>query len=80
MKFLLPNFINKEVIVQVEGMAVDYNFIKTMGITVIQGRDFSEEYGSDLTQSAILTKQLLNSWKYRIRLESKLEIIHNWSC
>jgi putative ABC transport system permease protein len=56
MKFLLPNFINKEVIVQVEGMAVDYNFIKTMGITVIQGRDFSEEYGSDLTQSAILNE------------------------
>jgi putative ABC transport system permease protein len=56
LKFLLPNFVNKEVIIQVEGMAVDYNFIKTMGIKIIAGRDFSEEYGSDLSQSAILNE------------------------
>jgi putative ABC transport system permease protein len=56
MKFLLPNFMNKEAIVQVEGISVDYSFIKTMGIPVIQGRDFSEDFGSDLTQSAILNE------------------------
>jgi putative ABC transport system permease protein len=56
MTYLLPNFLNKDVKVQVEGLSVDYNFIKTMGITLLQGRDFSEEFGSDLTQSAILNE------------------------
>jgi putative ABC transport system permease protein len=37
-------------------MAVDYNFLKTMGISVIKGRDFSEEFGEDLTKSAILNE------------------------
>lgn len=56
MTYLLPNFMNKDVKVQVEGLSVDYNFIKTMGITLLKGRDFSEEFGSDLTQSAILNE------------------------
>lgn len=56
MTFLLPNFVNKEVKVQVEGLAVDYNFIKTMGITLIKGREFSKEFGSDLTRSALLNE------------------------
>jgi putative ABC transport system permease protein len=55
--FLIPSFQDKEVKIQVEGLAVDYNFIKTMGITLLQGRDFSEDFGSDLTQSAILNEQ-----------------------
>jgi len=56
MTYLLPNFMNKDAKVQVEGLSVDYNFIKTMGITLLKGRDFSEEFGSDLTQSAILNE------------------------
>ncbi len=54
--FIIPNFEDNSVKVQVEGMAVDYNFLKTMGIEVAKGRDFSQEFGSDLTQSAILNE------------------------
>ncbi len=43
--------------INVEGMAVDYNFIKTMGIQVLQGREFSEEFGSDLKGSTILNEK-----------------------
>lgn len=43
--------------INIEGMAVDYNFIKTMGIQVLQGREFSEEFGSDLKRSAILNEK-----------------------
>jgi putative ABC transport system permease protein len=37
-------------------MAIGYNFIKTLGIKVIQGRDFSNEFGSDLRHSIILNE------------------------
>ncbi len=56
MSFMYPSFQDKTVQVNVEGFDVDYNFIKTMGITLLKGRDFSEEFGSDLTKSAILNE------------------------
>ena len=56
MSMMLNHFQNPETKIKVEGLAVDYNFIKTMGITVLKGREFSEEFGSDLTGSAILNE------------------------
>jgi putative ABC transport system permease protein len=56
MTFMLPSFHDKEIKVKVEGLAVDYNFLKTMGITILKGRDFSEEFGSDMTKSALLNE------------------------
>lgn len=56
MTFMVSHFQDKTQQVKVEGMAVDYNFLKTMGISVIEGREFSEEFGSDLTQSCILNE------------------------
>jgi putative ABC transport system permease protein len=37
-------------------MAVDYNFAEAMGLKIIAGRSFSEEFGSDLTGAAILNE------------------------
>ena len=53
---IFSHFQEKDRKIQGEGIAVGYNFLKTMGITVVEGRDFSEEYGSDLTKSAILNE------------------------
>jgi putative ABC transport system permease protein len=53
---ILQNFQDNSIKVQIESMAVDYNFLKTMGISVSKGREFSEEFGSDLTQSVILNE------------------------
>lgn len=53
---LYPNLENKENMVHIDLMAVDFNFFKTMGMTVIKGRDFSEEYGSDNYMSQILNE------------------------
>ena len=50
------HFKNPETKIKVEGLAVDYNFIKAMGIPVLQGREFSEEFGSDMTASVILNE------------------------
>ena len=56
MTFMIPHFQDKTQQVKVEGMSVDYNFLKTMGISVIKGRESSEEFGSDLTQSCLLNE------------------------
>ena len=52
----IPHFQKKGVSIPVEGIIVDYNFLKTMGITIILGRDFSREYRSDPIQSCILNE------------------------
>ncbi len=56
MSSMIPHFQDKSKNVQVEGLAVDYNFIKTMGIRILEGREFSPEFGSDLTQSVMLNE------------------------
>jgi putative ABC transport system permease protein len=53
---MFKHFKDTERNVQVEGIAVDFNFLKTMGITILEGRDFSDEYGSDLAQATILNE------------------------
>ncbi len=56
MVMMSPHFQDKTQKVKVEGMAVDFNFLKTMGISVIDGREFSEEFGSDLKQSCLVNE------------------------
>jgi putative ABC transport system permease protein len=41
----------------VEGLFVNYNFIETMGIKVLKGRSFSEEFGSDLKNSVLINEK-----------------------
>jgi putative ABC transport system permease protein len=53
---MFKHFQDKEQNVQVEGISIGYNFLKTMGVTILEGRDFSEEYGSDLKQSTIVNE------------------------
>jgi len=53
---MCPNFQDKSVQINVEGFDVDYNFIRTIGIHLLYGRDFSEEFGSDLAKSIILNE------------------------
>jgi putative ABC transport system permease protein len=56
MSTMYPHFQDKTLKVQVEGLAVDYNFLQTMGIRLLEGREFSQDFGSDLKQSAILNE------------------------
>ena len=53
---MIPHFQDRNIKVQVEVMSVDFNFLKTMGISFLEGRDFSEDYGSELTKSVILNQ------------------------
>ena len=53
---VIPHYQDKNVKVQIERLHIDYNFLKTMGIQVIKGREFSQDFGSDLNQSIILNE------------------------
>jgi putative ABC transport system permease protein len=50
------HFQDKSIEIPLSGLIVGYNFIKTMGITLIAGREFSTDFGSDLEQSVILNE------------------------
>jgi putative ABC transport system permease protein len=54
--FMYPNFQDNTLQVKVEGLAVDYNFVETMGIEVLRGRAFSQDFGSDLGKSVMLNE------------------------
>jgi len=56
MSTMYPHFTNAEQQVKLEGMAIDFDFLKVMGIQVVEGRDFSRDFSSDLTQSTILNE------------------------
>ncbi|MCX6333165.1 MAG: ABC transporter permease [Bacteroidia bacterium] len=56
MSTMYPHSQDKTLKVKVEGLAVDYNFVQTMGIKVLKGREFSQDFGSDLKQSAMLNE------------------------
>jgi putative ABC transport system permease protein len=53
----IPNFQDPSKVVKVEGLFVDYNFIETMGIKVLKGRSFSEEFGGDLKNSVLINEK-----------------------
>lgn len=54
-----PHFKDKEVKVRVEIMAIDFDYLKTLGIQVIEGRDFSREFGNDLVNSVITNESAI---------------------
>jgi len=53
---MVSNFQDKSVKIKVEGLAVDYNFLNTMGIKILEGREFSQDFGSDLKHSFIINE------------------------
>ncbi|HAH24546.1 MAG TPA: hypothetical protein DCL77_12480 [Prolixibacteraceae bacterium] len=73
MASMISNFQDNTQKVKVEGMAIDFNFLKTMGISVIQGRDFSEEFGSDMTNSMILNESAVKQLSITDPVGKKME-------
>lgn len=40
------------------GLNIDYDYVKTLGLTLINGRDFSREFPSDNTQSIVINESM----------------------
>jgi len=56
MSHMQPHFQDKDVKVKMEGYAVDYGCLETLGIKILEGRSFSSDYGSDLEHSVIINE------------------------
>ena len=56
MTYMQPHFQDKDIQVKLEGFAVDYDLLETLGMTILEGRSFSTDYGSDLKHSVILNE------------------------
>lgn len=56
MRYMQDHFKDEEVKVRMEGFAVDYGLLETLGFTLLEGRSFSTDYGSDLNNSVILNE------------------------
>jgi len=56
MTFMQPHFQNKEQKVKMEGFAVDYELLETMGLVLMEGRTFSRDFGTDLNRSVLLNE------------------------
>ncbi len=54
-----------------QALGVDYSYINTLGIQLIDGREFSEEFGSDATNAVILNQAAVKrlGWKNPIGKE-----------
>ena len=56
MSAMYSHFQNVEQKVKVEEFCVDYDFLKTMGIPLKEGRDFSRDFGGDFSNSCIINE------------------------
>ncbi len=54
---MVPYPKDESIKVKMEFMMVSYDFINTMGITLAEGRDFSQDFGTDLEQSIIINEE-----------------------
>jgi putative ABC transport system permease protein len=88
MSSMVTHFQDKTLKVNVEGLAVGYNFLQTMGIKILAGREFSPDFGSDLNYSVILNEtavkrlgivdpvgQIYASWTDKNKNKVKITII-----
>ena len=55
----LPHDKSKKI--PIELLAVDYNFVETMGMQVLEGRSFSREFGSDEQTSYLLNEKAVKT-------------------
>lgn len=57
----IEHFQDKSKKVLIELLGVDYDFLETMGIQLIEGRSFSREFGSDGNNSYIINEAAVNA-------------------
>jgi len=76
MTYMQPHFQDREVKVKMEGFAVDYDFLETLGMTIIEGRSFSTDYGSDLGHSMVLNETAIRELGIEDPIGQKMDSLH----
>ncbi|MCP4646354.1 MAG: hypothetical protein GY852_01295, partial [bacterium] len=76
MSYMQQHFQDEELKVKMEGFAVDYGLLETMGMTLLEGRFFSTDYGSDLEHSIILNETAVRELGIADPLGQKTDSLH----
>jgi ABC-type antimicrobial peptide transport system permease subunit len=67
-------FMHKGKIINTNVLFVDFNYIKTMGMALKEGRDFSTAYPSDSTKACIINQSMASLLGSNDLLNSKIEL------
>ncbi|MCC7261501.1 MAG: ABC transporter permease, partial [Candidatus Latescibacteria bacterium] len=60
----------------VERFSIDYNYLETLGIQLIEGRNFSPSFPSDETEAVIVNQTLANKWGWDHPVGRQLTGVH----
>lgn len=60
--------------VSIQALPADFGFVKSMGVEILSGRDFSEEFSLDSKESAILNEAAVKMLGYENPIGEKLQI------
>jgi putative ABC transport system permease protein len=63
--------------VTIQALPADFGFVKSMGLEIVAGRDFSEEYALDNRESAILNEMAVKIFGFEAPVGEKLQIYGN---
>jgi putative ABC transport system permease protein len=61
----------------IQALPADFGFVKSMGLEIIDGRDFSEDYSTDSKESAILNETAVKMFGFESPVGEKLLIPSN---
>ncbi|RIH66378.1 ABC transporter permease [Mariniphaga sediminis] len=61
--------------VPIELLAVDYDFVETMGIQILEGRSFSREFGSDEENSYLLNEKAVELLGLTNPIGKKIDVV-----
>jgi putative ABC transport system permease protein len=56
----------------VQFINVDYDFVKTLGLEIFEGRDFSREYTTDMNRALLLNEEALKQFGFDSGLDKRL--------
>lgn len=60
----------------VSKFSVDYDFLQTLGIKLVEGRDFSRDFPSDETQAVLINQTLAKKWGWDNPIGQQLTGFH----
>jgi len=60
--------------INLQALPADYGFVKALGLEIIDGRDFSQDYSNDKTESVLLNQTAVKALELKIPVGAKLFI------
>jgi len=73
----LPEGYNQNETFAVQSIYVDYNFVNTIGINVLEGRNFSKDFSTDKEEAFLINETAVRQFGWESAVGKELEIVGN---